>query len=316
MRSVTKDEIEFIKVMLLSKKFSLREIARRLNRDNTLVHYHAHKMGFTFDSYDKWTEDEIAILTEMAANPRYWIPAMSLRLNRSKRAISAKLIRLGIKRERSRAYYLDINFFLKDSNKLWYFIGYFYADGCIHKNSASLSSKDGDHLAALIDTFSAAPLCLRKDRIYEWQTKGEQLANLLKDKFQLTERKSLTMKWPTCVPNKYLPDFIRGYFDGDGCVLWKNYTKKLTVRFTSGSKYFLDRLMNVLLQFDIKGAITGGKNKFDLNYALKSSIKLYNLMYKSSCFYLKRKKEKFDKCFDYRIKNKKGNRINNYNLVS
>jgi LAGLIDADG-like domain len=62
-----------------------------------------------------------------------------------------------------------------------------------------------------------------------------------------TQNKSKSMQFPD-IPNEYLGDFVRGYFDGDGCVYFKKLAYKdrankrwvLLTLFTSGSRDFLE----------------------------------------------------------------------------
>lgn len=64
-----------------------------------------------------------------------------------------------------------------------------------------------------------------------------------------TPNKSLTLKFPT-VPEKYIPDFIRGCWDGDGTVyIGKTYNKKYdkyydiySCSFVTASKQFASKL--------------------------------------------------------------------------
>ena len=65
----------------------------------------------------------------------------------------------------------------------------------------------------------------------------------------LHPRKSHNMRFPQA-PQKYLSDFIRGYFDGDGTITFENMRNspynRLKVIFTSGSKDFLLSLAHIL----------------------------------------------------------------------
>jgi len=65
----------------------------------------------------------------------------------------------------------------------------------------------------------------------------------------LHPRKSLDIEFPR-VPYRVMSDFVRGYFDGDGCVAIgkaKNRPhNKLSAIFTSGSKNFLISLSKIL----------------------------------------------------------------------
>ena len=114
------------------------------------------------------------------------------------------------------------------------------------------------------------------------------------------------MKLPS-IPNVYLGDFVRGYFDGDGCVYFKKHFVKVrrkcrwvfSTRFTSGSKSFLQSLKGCLSLIVEGGAIHAKSNKrgFELVFSHKDSVALYELMYHNNChnLYLKRKYKLFSK---------------------
>ena len=70
--------------------------------------------------------------------------------------------------------------------------------------------------------------------------------------YGLKERKSLDAVFPD-IPDDFLGDFIRGYFDGNGSMVLQRtrYNTYAQVSFTSGSKKFLDALKDRLSQHDI-----------------------------------------------------------------
>lgn len=73
-------------------------------------------------------------------------------------------------------------------------------------------------------------------------------------KLGITPRKSLTLDYPP-VPIEYLPDFARGYLDGDGCIFIKkskNRFDKLAVVYISASEKFIDGLHNAFSMVGIK----------------------------------------------------------------
>jgi len=117
-----------------------------------------------------------------------------------------------------------------------------------------------------------------------------------------TPNKSLTIEFPK-VPRRLLGDFIRGYFDGDGCVYFKKHRAKdrkrlrrvFSSRFTSGSKKFLQSL-KIQLNFD-GGFISQKKGGYELVFSHKNSLDLYRLMYHNDChgLYLNRKYKLFRK---------------------
>ena len=114
--------------------------------------------------------------------------------------------------------------------------------------------------------------------------------------------KTHTMGVPD-VPNRYLGEFVRGYFDGDGNV-WVGFVHKdrpkqtyvIQTGFTSCSEKFLNDLRERLLKYDVgKGSFFSLKNVYKLQYSVNDSTLLYHLMYDNleSNLFLNRKKSRF-----------------------
>ena len=109
-------------------------------------------------------------------------------------------------------------------------------------------------------------------------------------KLGLYPNKSLTIKFPK-IPKKYLWHFIRGYFDGDGCIYFEKgngkhgqpIIKRIRVIFTSGSKDFLNIMDGVLKQYGLtKGKIYFNQRAFQLKYPNDDSIRIFKLMYSNT----------------------------------
>ena len=117
----------------------------------------------------------------------------------------------------------------------------------------------------------------------------------------VVERKSNIISFPK-VPKELLPDFIRGYFDGDGCVFLElsstgSYKRMITV-FTSGSKEFLSQLQSILFEEAgltfTKIALVRNKTQstaYQLRYSTRNSLRLFFFLYphKNAAFSLSRK---------------------------
>lgn len=112
--------------------------------------------------------------------------------------------------------------------------------------------------------------------------------------------KSKVLKFPE-VPDDLVRHFIRGYFDGDGCVSYrlqldKRYNKLrqfLTIRFICGNRSFLKSLRDVL-QVSAQvgnGSISRANGSYQLQYAMRDSIIFFGYFYKgvSKNCYLERK---------------------------
>jgi hypothetical protein len=120
-----------------------------------------------------------------------------------------------------------------------------------------------------------------------------------------TQNKSNILQFPK-VPNKYLGDFVRGYFDGDGCVYSKclHYADRKNPRlvlltlFTSGCRLFLELLWHKLRTRGIIGGSLKKKTRgFELVFSHNDSIALHRLMYhtdKVPELYLPRKRHKLE----------------------
>ena len=200
-----------------------------------------------------------------------------------------------------------------------YVLGFFAADGNMIKN------RRGAHFIAfysndrkLLEAMKAALGSNHKigERIYKSEKKAtsfqlqlgsrEIFDDLLR--IGMSPAKSLTLRLPR-VPDTYFRDFVRGYFDGDGCVYFKKHHVKdrkkmrwvFSSRFTSGSRTFLDSFHERLRSYGLKkGFVTCKKlgRGFDLVFSHNDSVALFHLMYDTmpdSGLYLVRKFKKFAK---------------------
>jgi len=207
-------------------------------------------------------------------------------------------------------------FFKKWKPEMAYILGFFSADGSIRVNSRGshyidIQCTDKKIIYYIKKTLDAEHKIKERIRggnennLYRIQIGSKEMCDDLR-KLGFSEQKTCNMVFPN-IPKKYIGDFIRGYFDGDGNV-WvdiihkERKTKLLAIKtaFTSCSKLFLEQLKEKLYQMKgTKGSIIQckGKNCFRLQYSIYDSLKLYDFMYNKSCssFYLKRKKKVFDK---------------------
>ena len=158
------------------------------------------------------------------------------------------------------------NFFKKWSSGMAYVLGFFAADGNMIKNKRGAHFIEfqitDKNLLNEIRKFlgSNHKITARKRNNNKWKTSyrlqiGSKMIfnDLLK--LGLTPNKSKTIKLPK-MPDKYFSHFLRGYFDGDGCVNICTYKRKnrknlsiiINSGFTSGSKKILIDIRNKLLK--------------------------------------------------------------------
>lgn len=114
-------------------------------------------------------------------------------------------------------------------------------------------------------------------------------------------KKSLIVKFPD-VPASFLPDFIRGVFDGDGCIYFdkRSINSPLRSKFVSGSKDFIEGLQQCLESLGMpKRTIYRQKTKNSwshmFTYGHKDSINLFNILYNNAQnrLFLERKYKRF-----------------------
>ena len=192
-----------------------------------------------------------------------------------------------------------------DNEEKAYWLGFFYADGYVLSNNyvagICLQAKDVGHLHKF-DRFVEATENnvkykpkLTKEKIfdlYQWVMHNENLYNSLIDK-GCVPNKSLILTFPDekIVPKKYVKDFIRGYFDGDGSVCLTNKTKEISIL---GTFDVLNGIKNSVDLFGKKNP-TKPKNKriYQLNLTGKRAFSFLQYIYKDATIYLDRKYQKY-----------------------
>lgn len=183
-------------------------------------------------------------------------------------------------------------------------LGVICADGCLaeHANGyhcLNITSKDLGWLEQIRQTLRAGHKIGQKRRAYQLQIRHQGIYNCLLG-YGLTPRKSKTLQLPP-VPEEVFSDFVRGYFDGDGCVtIWQEtrwrHTWQMKTTFTSGSKKFLEALR---ARLSAEARMTSGSmwfgRAYNLRYTIADSMKLCRFMYPAAANYLclARKRERF-----------------------
>lgn len=199
-----------------------------------------------------------------------------------------------------------------------YVLGFFSADGYITVNRRGgqfwciqiTDKKLLEQIRKAVKSehkISTRPSGGNESTLYRLQIGSIEMCDDLRE-LGLRERKTKNLIAPN-VPDKYLADFTRGYFDGDGNV-WigflnkKNKQTNLTLKtmFTSCSLDFLNQFHKRLRKFGIEGGsvYTSKRNYSRLQFSVNDSLKLYNFMYNQCVrsktkFYLERKKRIFEK---------------------
>lgn len=215
-------------------------------------------------------------------------------------------------------YSFNRNYFNKiDSPDKAYFLGLLYADGYVHektkKVTLSLQEEDGYILELMRIKLNHSKSLKYKIRditrkpLYTLQLCSIEL---VKDLINLgcIQAKTFKIQFPTeeQVPKEFQSHFIRGYFDGDGCISYrvdkKSNRMHASINFVGTEDLLnsINELFSNNLNFYYSKLLTRhperNHNIRTLNYSGNiNALKLYNYLYKDcGDLYLTRKKEKFE----------------------
>lgn len=223
-------------------------------------------------------------------------------------------------------YYYNEDYFKKiDTAEKAYWLGFLYADGCItrfYRNEKlksmslelTLQDEDCNHLIKFKNALeSNVPI---QHKIIGNKYKSDRIVinctSMCRDLIKLgcTPVKSLTLEFPNndILPDKYLRDFIRGYFDGDGGVSYtegeyyhsarnKHYKQYHYRCYFCGNEKFLAELKRVLNSNGIKTSDLKKDNRskaVNINiYGNDNIEKFKGYLYTDNCVNLSRKFDKF-----------------------
>lgn len=218
-------------------------------------------------------------------------------------------------------YYINENYFNTIDNE-WkaYWLGFLYADGCVKykrnnkKNNKleigltmSLAIVDKEHLIKLKNSLQSDTVIKEKDvklngKIFKSCKIGFWNKQLTEDLIRLgcVPNKSLILKFPNedVVPKHLIRHFIRGYFDGDGCVHINIDKKHCSTSFV-GTEDVLTHIRDIIEQETGITCAIARKDKRNQAYQIMYSgvVKnelIFKYLYKDCNIFLDRKFDKFN----------------------
>lgn len=189
------------------------------------------------------------------------------------------------------------SFFETWSEEMAYVLGFIVADGAVFTNPRgsqylAFYSTDREIIEKIRTAMNsnhrigARPRPIGHKTLFVLQLGSKKFVAQLR-KFGIIQNKSLVIRIPKSIPEKYLGHFVRGYFDGDGCIYFRKHKSKdrknprwvLSTRFSSGSKELLEDLKERLSQYVKSGGIYRKGTSWDLYYTHRDSRRLFMLLY-------------------------------------
>lgn len=187
-----------------------------------------------------------------------------------------------------------------------YFAGLLAADGSIDINGTiGLELKISDNL--LVEKFKKFTESEHTLSISEKSCRirffSPEIKDSLKYNFNVCSNKTFSMELPILPNIENYQDFIRGFFDGDGCLTEffnSRHTASFRVYLTSGSLLFLEQLLHFLHheKVCVGGSIhKKATNCWHIQFGVRDSTTFLNFIYKNNTtnLFLPRKHELYNK---------------------
>lgn len=259
-----------------------------------------------------WSEDQKRYLKTEYCDKDKTLKELSQEFRVQPMAIRKALRDMGIEitNKKIRNYPRNSNYFSKiDTSEKAYWLGMMFADGTVSskRNSIALSLKDQEH----VEKFKSAIGAQNNKIITITDKRFSQNCNMYDFSICDKQLHDDLIKWG-CIPNKsyaeelHLPnipqnfiwDFVRGFFDGDGCISWLQKQNKFTISW-AGNKTLLEEIMElcekkVSLQQNVKSKITYNLSISGQNDVQRILLKMYKNATLSTC--LERKLKIVNSC--------------------
>jgi hypothetical protein len=213
---------------------------------------------------------------------------------------------------KDRKYWVNDHYFdVIDTEEKAYFIGLLYADGTnsLKKTEVNLRLQEGD-----IEILEKYKNILQPEKqLYFNLKKSEKHQNIYAlvinskaisvrlNELGVVPNKTFLTTFPEWLDEKLYSHFIRGYFDGDGCIHIRKKDNMLCFSFT-GTELLLTKIMNILIENCNLNTAKFNTRFPERNNCTRSfayggngnARKFYDFIYKDAIMFLKRKKDKFE----------------------
>lgn len=267
---------------------------------------------------DAWTQEDIDFIKENYQ--KMSVAEIARVLNRTPNAVKLKAQRNGLKKS---PYNCEYDFFKRiDTEEKAYWLGFICADGYVSINEKTnsgyvcieLQASDVDHLRKFNKsiggnyeiTFRDRPCLLHgSEKLHTScgiRIGSIDMANDMRN-FGVCKDKTYTLQLPT-IQNDLMKHFIRGFFDGDGCIYYhksKGVVKHTRCNFDSVSYDFLEQLREFLYSQGINSyfsVLREADEQYATSYRLQIAgveytEKFLHYIYDDATIYLDRKYQRY-----------------------
>lgn len=203
-----------------------------------------------------------------------------------------------------------------DTEEKAYILGFIYADGNLTRNSIEISLQENDkEILEKISNYiysTHKPLGYRKPSIKKFKNKfykckaqyrfsivNKHIKNTI-TLLGIMPNKTFKIRFPFQINPSCYKHFIRGYYDGDGCLSTNSNTKDNIIKIISNHKFCKELLSIITSNLPIKAYVKkkNGSKVFELVITGNKQIKKFlDWLYTDSNLYLKRKNNLYKKLY-------------------
>lgn len=308
---------EFIK--LYNEGYSCTKIAKLYNTTQMTVSSSLKRNGVTVINKQNETNYDLdSIIKDYNKGESLTNIAKKYKIDRHVLSSKLKKLNIPIINRQNEVKFNESIFDCIDTEEKAYWLGFIFADGYIasintgKKNKygfeLSLKIDDIDHLIKFNQFMQHNKNNIKTDSYRcRWCVSNKHLWETL-NSYGCTPKKSLTLEFPKLEIFKdraLIRHFIRGYFDGDGCIS-EDKIREIPLISVIGTVDVLSFIQNFILKDDLILYQKQDNNNFTFvlqRTSTKAMILLYSIYYKSN-IYLERKYQKFLQYKDCRFKAK------------
>lgn len=221
-------------------------------------------------------------------------------------------------------YVIEDYFNSIDTENKAYILGFLFADGSVSSSgyylSIDLQERDFEILNII-----RTEICLYEPKYIIKTLKNKKYIKLCICSKKICD----SLMRIGCVPNKttmgifplikndLYKHFIRGYFDGDGCITSKEGVRPMVT--IIGNQNIIDGIYNTLINNGLKNPkiFQIKENLLRITISnLRDCFLFYKFIYGESNVFLERKKIKFDLYYDIMLKNKDKEKLSKYKNIT
>jgi intein/homing endonuclease len=305
---IKQETIDLILDLYVNQKLSITKISKQIGRCADTIVRTLHRNNISIpdqiEERKKKLPEAIKLFQEGVS-----LTKIASLLHTDRDTLSAELKTLGftVENKQNKTKFNENIFDSIDTEEKAYWLGFLYADGCVHSSGKTktqytieitLQNSDKRHLIKFLqflqhENTHPSLKIINGDNYWRIAVTNKHLWETLNEKGCVC-KKSLILKYPTFLSEDLHKHFIRGYFDGDGCISYQKNPLTVSPRCSViSTSEFISVLNDILKQQDITGPISKDKRWADntrvISFCSSSSYKLLKWLYTDCSVYLDRK---------------------------